>query len=175
MKCKSRGEDFTGPVCSLYGAQVSESKPNHSPTAPPFATYNPPPMLYCQTECPASISFLKMPKMKSVPSCIPKNRIAKVVRFLGWGVLFVGTIGSVFLSIPMAEEYKAIGFIFALFSGVVASMIACFLFLGFAEVIELLQKNIDQNTAMLCWMKRQENTAVPTNVHDAHKEGERRG
>lgn len=79
---------------------------------------------------------------------ISTNSIALIIRFIGWAILVVGSI--TFLIMAMATESP----IFLL--GILASAISSIPCFGFAEIIHLLQKNTDQNIAMLDWMEQHE-------------------
>lgn len=77
-----------------------------------------------------------------------ENTVAKVIKVLG----ILGAIGGVFLGIPMLGDYDEftsyMGW-FLLFSGI----IVCIIFFGFAEIIDLLQKNWNTQEDILKTLK----------------------
>ena len=70
-----------------------------------------------------------------------KNLIAMIIRWIGWITIFAGSIGfSIILNEMHAESFIVVGILLNVISGV--------MLLGFSEIINLLQLNVD-NTETL--------------------------
>ncbi len=76
------------------------------------------------------------------------NGKAKTINFLGWIIIVAGCAGSLLLGseIPVVSGmyYKTESYNWVLtIAGIMSSIISGVIFIGFAEIIELLQKNAD--------------------------------
>ena len=72
-----------------------------------------------------------------------ENKIAKVFRVLG---IIEGISGLLLTFILFMEDDQYIPFAIMLF---VVALVNCFIFLGFGEIIDLLQKNVDNQHEMV--------------------------
>lgn len=70
-----------------------------------------------------------------------KNGTAKIIFSIGMCILILGIIGSFILGSKSNNWFYVI-------VGILSSIMSSFLFIGFAEIIELLQKNLDQSKIM---------------------------
>lgn len=76
------------------------------------------------------------------------NGKAKTINFFGWIIIVAGCAGSLLLGseIPVVSGmyYKTESYNWVLaIAGIMSSIISGVIFIGFAEIIELLQKNAD--------------------------------
>jgi hypothetical protein len=76
------------------------------------------------------------------------NQKAKIINALGWIIIVAGCAGSLLLGseIPVVSGmyYKTESYNWVLtIAGIMSSIISGVIFIGFAEIIELLQKNAD--------------------------------
>ena len=70
------------------------------------------------------------------------NTVAKVIRRIGYGIALLGII--VFLIVWFKEDEVVAGI-----SGIVGSALSGVIFVGFSEVIDLLQHNLDKQAQIL--------------------------
>lgn len=75
------------------------------------------------------------------------NQKAKIIGVIGWIIIVVGSLGSLILG----SDY----WMFAII-GIMSSIISGVIFIGFAEVIELLQKNTDNIRKISIVLKKTE-------------------
>lgn len=80
-----------------------------------------------------------------------RNTIAKTLRIIGVIEVICGIIVSICL-IATDSDFLAWGVAL-----VVTSFITCMIFVGFAEIIDLLQANKDQQKEILNYLKKKEN------------------
>ena len=72
-----------------------------------------------------------------------ENGIAKALQIIGIIVAVCGVILG-FITLTGGDEFSWIGIV-----EIIASFITCMVFMGFAEIIDLLQKNSDKQDALL--------------------------
>ena len=92
-----------------------------------------------------------------------KNSIAKALQIIGIIVAICGVILG-FTTLTGGEEFSWIGIV-----EIIASFITCMVFMGFAEIIDLLQKNSDKQDALLTFLKedpQKNNTAQKIVLQD---------
>ena len=77
-----------------------------------------------------------------------ENKIGKTLHVIGVATIIVGIIGSLILSINLDSDFPI-----TLLVGGIASFISGMVFVGFGEIISLLQKNIDKQDAILSYIK----------------------
>lgn len=86
-----------------------------------------------------------------------ENSIAKTLRIIG----IVEVICGIILGFIICEDFGWVGI-----AVMITSFITCMIFLGFAEIINLLQKSADKQDALLAFLKEQPTTekTVPKSV-----------
>ena len=77
-----------------------------------------------------------------------ENKIGKTLHVIGVATIIVGIIGSLILSINLDSDFPI-----TLLVGGIASFISGMVFVGFGEIISLLQKNVDKQDAILSYIK----------------------
>lgn len=77
------------------------------------------------------------------------NSIAKALQIIGIIVAMCGVIIG-FITLTGGEEFSWIGVV-----EIIASFITCMVFMGFAEIIDLLQKNSDKQDELLTFLKKE--------------------
>ena len=77
-----------------------------------------------------------------------ENKIGKTLHVIGIATIIVGIIGSLILSINLDSDFPI-----TLIVGGIASFISGRVFVGFGEIISLLQKNADKQDAILNYIK----------------------
>ena len=77
-----------------------------------------------------------------------ENNIGKTLHVIGIATIIVGIIGSLILSINLDTDFPI-----TLIVGGIASFISGMVFVGFGEIISLLQKNVDKQDAILNYIK----------------------
>lgn len=87
------------------------------------------------------------------------NKVAKTLHAIGIATIVLGIIGSFILSVNFDDDVPIV-----LFAGVFLSFITGKSFIGFSEVIVLLQKNVNQQSEIISIIKSKsyenhENTA----------------
>lgn len=89
-----------------------------------------------------------------------ENSIAKTLRIIGIVEVICGIILG-FIILASGEDFGWVGI-----AVMITSFITCMMFLGFAEIINLLQKNADKQDALLAFLKEQPTTekAAPKSV-----------
>ena len=89
-----------------------------------------------------------------------ENGIAKTLRIIGIVEVVCGIILG-FIILVNGEDFGWVGI-----AVMVTSFITCMMFVGFAEIINLLQKNVDKQDAMLAFLKDQptKDKAAPKSV-----------
>ena len=81
-----------------------------------------------------------------------KNKVANTLRVIGIAEVVCGIIlGLIFL--VRDENFGWVGI-----AVMITSFITCMMFIGFAEIINLLQKNADKQDALLAFLKEQPTT-----------------
>ena len=73
-----------------------------------------------------------------------ENKIGKTLHVIGIATIIVGIIGSLILSINLDSDFPI-----TLLVGGIASFISGMVFVGFGEIISLLQKNADKQDSIL--------------------------
>lgn len=73
-----------------------------------------------------------------------ENNIGKTLRIIGMLTIGLGILGSLILSANIDEELPIIFII-----GAVSSFISGMSFIGFGEIISLLQKNVDKQDKII--------------------------
>lgn len=81
-----------------------------------------------------------------------ENSIAKTLRIIGIVEVICGIILG-FIILVAGENFGWVGI-----AVMITSFITCMVFLGFAEIINLLQKNADKQDALLAFLKEQPTT-----------------
>lgn len=81
-----------------------------------------------------------------------ENSIAKTLRIIGIVEVICGIILG-FIILVAGEDFGWVGI-----AVMITSFITCMMFLGFAEIINLLQKNADKQDALLAFLKEQPTT-----------------
>ena len=81
-----------------------------------------------------------------------ENKIGKTLNVIGVATIIVGIIGSLILSINLDSDFPI-----TLLVGGIASFISGMVFVGFGEIISLLQKTVDKQDAILNCMKNKSN------------------
>lgn len=81
-----------------------------------------------------------------------ENSIAKTLRIIGIVEVICGIILG-FIILVAGEDFGWVGI-----AVMITSFITCMAFLGFAEIINLLQKNADKQDALLAFLKEQPTT-----------------
>ena len=76
-----------------------------------------------------------------------ENGIAKALQIIGIIVVVCGVILG-FITLTGGEEFSWLGIV-----EIIAGFITCMVFMGFAEIIDLLQKNSDKQDALLTFLK----------------------
>lgn len=92
-----------------------------------------------------------------------ENSIAKTLRIIGIVEVICGIILG-FIILVAGEDFGWVGI-----AVMITSFITCMMFLGFAEIINLLQKNADKQDALLAFLKDQptkEKTAPKSVLQD---------
>lgn len=89
-----------------------------------------------------------------------ENSIAKTLRIIGIVEVICGIILG-FIILVAGEDFGWVGI-----AVMITSFITCMIFLGFAEIINLLQKSADKQDALLAFLKEQPTTekTVPKSV-----------
>ena len=89
-----------------------------------------------------------------------ENSIAKTLRIIGIVEVICGIILG-FIILGAGEDFGWVGI-----AVMITSFITCMIFLGFAEIINLLQKSADKQDALLAFLKEQPTTekTVPKSV-----------
>lgn len=82
-----------------------------------------------------------------------ENIIAKVLKGIGIGTIIVGAIASLIIGNSADEITVTIG-------GMIGSIISGMLFIGFSEVINLLQQNADNQEKIIRQLKEQPKTII---------------
>ena len=88
-----------------------------------------------------------------------ENKIGKTLHVIGIATIIVGIIGSLILSTNLDSNFPLI-----LIIGGIASFISGMVFIGFGEIIALLQKNIDKQELIVKVLKNQ-STIESNNSH----------
>lgn len=78
-----------------------------------------------------------------------ENGIAKALQIIGIIVVVCGVILG-FITLTGGEEFSWLGIV-----EIIAGFITCMVFMGFAEIIDLLQKNSDKQDALLTFLKEE--------------------
>lgn len=73
---------------------------------------------------------------------MPNNMISKILKYIGMGTIIIGIIASFIVGGSAGETIITIG-------GIIGSVISGILFLGFSEVINLLQQNVDNQEKII--------------------------
>lgn len=81
-----------------------------------------------------------------------ENSIAKTLRIIGIVEVICGIILG-FIILVAGEDFGWVGI-----AVMTTSFITCMIFLGFAEIINLLQKSADKQDALLAFLKEQPTT-----------------
>ena len=81
-----------------------------------------------------------------------ENNIGKTLHVIGIATIIVGIIGSLILSINLDTDFPI-----TLIVGGIASFISGMVFVGFGEIVSLLQKNVDKQDAILNYIKNKRN------------------
>lgn len=79
---------------------------------------------------------------------VMENKIGKTLHVIGIATIIVGIIGSLILSINLDSDFPI-----TLLVGGIASFISGMFFVGFGEIISLLQKNVDKQDSILNYIK----------------------
>ena len=82
-----------------------------------------------------------------------ENTIAKVLKGIGIGTVAVGVLASLILGNSTDEITITIG-------GIIGSVISGMLFIGFSEVINLLQQNADNQEKIIRQLKEKPSVAI---------------
>lgn len=82
-----------------------------------------------------------------------ENTISKILKIIGIATIVIGIIASLILGNSADEISITIG-------GIVGSIISGMLFVGFSEVINLLQQNVDNQEKVLRFLKEQLKTII---------------
>ena len=84
-----------------------------------------------------------------------ENKIGKTLHIIGILTIALGILGSLILNVSLDDETPIIFFV-----GGIASFVSGMVFIGFAEIISLLQKNVDKQDKILECVStnRKENT-----------------
>lgn len=82
-----------------------------------------------------------------------ENTISKILKIIGIATIAVGILASLILSSSADEITIAIG-------GMIGSIISGMLFIGFSEVINLLQQNADNQEKIIRQLKEQPKTII---------------
>lgn len=88
-----------------------------------------------------------------------ENKIGKTLHVIGITTIIVGIIGSLILSTNLDSDFPLI-----LIIGSIVSFISGMVFIGFGEIIALLQKNIDKQELIVKALKNQ-STSDSKNSH----------
>lgn len=78
-----------------------------------------------------------------------ENGIAKALQIIGIIVVVCGVILG-FITLTGGEEFSWLGIV-----EIIAGFITCMVFMGFAEIIDLLQKNSNKQDALLTFLKEE--------------------
>ncbi len=92
-----------------------------------------------------------------------ENSIAKTLRIIGIVEVICGIILG-FIILVAGEDFGWVGI-----AVMITSFITCMIFLGVAEIINLLQKSADKQDALLAFLKEQpttEKTALKSVLQD---------
>lgn len=81
-----------------------------------------------------------------------ENTIAKTLRIIGIVEVVCGIILG-FIILANGDDFGWVGI-----AVMITSFITCMIFVGFAEIINLLQKNVDKQNALLAFLKEQPTT-----------------
>lgn len=81
------------------------------------------------------------------------NMISKILKYIGIGTIIIGIIASFIVGNSAEESTITIG-------GIIGSVISGMLFVGFSEVINLLQQNVDNQEKVLKLLKEQPKTII---------------
>lgn len=65
-----------------------------------------------------------------------ENMISKILKYIGIGTIIIGVIASFIVGNSADEISITIG-------GIIGSVISSIIFIGFSEIINLLQQNVD--------------------------------
>ena len=76
-----------------------------------------------------------------------ENKIGKTLHIIGIMTIGLGILGSLILSIQFDSDFPIIFIV-----GGIVSFISGMVFIGFAEIISLLQKNVDKQEKILDYM-----------------------
>ncbi len=95
-----------------------------------------------------------------------ENKIAKTLHIIGIATIIIGVLGSFILSVNLDSDMPII-----LIVGAISSFITGMCFIGFSEIITLLQKNVDQQQEMMQIIKntsyeKRDNSTVKTVLQD---------
>ena len=90
-----------------------------------------------------------------------ENKIGKTLHIIGIITIFVGIIGSLILSINLDSDFPVI-----LFIGSIISFISGMVFIGFGEIISLLQENNNKKQEIIDIIKHQSNNNINNNSHN---------
>ena len=92
-----------------------------------------------------------------------ENGVAKTLRIIGIVEVICGIILGIIIT-SVDEDFIFVGVII-----MIVSFITCMMFVGFAEMIKLLQKNADKQDAILSFLKEQptkDNSAPKSVIQD---------
>jgi uncharacterized membrane protein YkgB len=78
---------------------------------------------------------------------ITENGVAKTLRIIGVVEIICGIILGIIIA-SVDEDFIFVGVIIT-----IVSFITCMMFVGFAEIIKLLQKNADKQDAILSFLR----------------------
>lgn len=81
------------------------------------------------------------------------NMISKILKYIGIGTIIIGIIASFIVGSSAEEATITIG-------GIIGSVISGMLFVGFSEVINLLQQNVDNQEKIIRQFKEKPSTVV---------------
>lgn len=70
-----------------------------------------------------------------------ENRVAQALQVIGCAIIAIGALGSVFIAAEWSGIIGFASFLGCVFQGV--------LFIGFAEVIDLLEKNVNNSAKII--------------------------
>lgn len=89
-----------------------------------------------------------------------ENKVARTLRIIGIVEAVCGVIVGIFI-LAAGDDFNWVGI-----AVMITSFITCMLFVGFGEIINLLQKNADKQDALLAYLKEQPSgdTSAPKSV-----------
>ena len=88
-----------------------------------------------------------------------ENKVGKTLNIIGILTIVLGVLGSLFLSIQLDSDAPIIFLV-----GGIASFVAGMVFIGFSEIISLLQKNVDKQEKILEYVKNNNSENTPKTI-----------